>query len=48
MLIVELNLAGYHFTREIPDLRRKSLRTVRFDRRAMHWRIPHLRDPHAA
>jgi hypothetical protein len=48
MLIVELNLAGYQFTREIPDLRRKSLRTVRFDRRAMHWRIPHLRNPRAA
>jgi len=48
MLIVELNLAGYQFTREIPDLRRKSLPSVRFDRRAMHWRIPHLRNPHAA
>jgi hypothetical protein len=47
MLIVELNLAGYQFTREIPDLRRKSLRSVRFDRRAMHWRM-HLRNPHAA
>jgi hypothetical protein len=48
MLLVELNLAGYQFTGEIPDLRRKSFKSVRFNPRAMHWRIAQLRHPHAA
>lgn len=48
MLLVELNLAGYQFTREIPDLRHKSFRSVRFSRRAVQWRMPQLRHPHAA
>ena len=48
MLIVELNLAGYQFTREIPVLRRASFRSVRFNRRSPHWRIPQLRHPDAA
>jgi hypothetical protein len=48
MLIVELNLAGFHFSREIPELRHKSLRSGRFGQRAMHWRLPQLRHPHAA
>jgi hypothetical protein len=48
MLLVELNLAGYQFTREIPDLRHKSFRSVRFRRRAAQWRMPQLRHPHAA
>jgi len=45
MLIVELNLAGYRFTREFPDLRRTSFR---FNRRAAHRRIPQLRHMRAA
>jgi hypothetical protein len=48
MLLVELNLAGYQFTREIPDLRHKSFRSIRFTRRAVDWRTPQLRPPHAA
>lgn len=48
MLIVELNIAGYRFTRELPELRRKSFRSGRFSPRAIHWRIPQLRHSHAA
>jgi hypothetical protein len=48
IMFVELNIAGYRFTREIPELRRKSLRSVHFSPRAMHWRIPQLRQSHAA
>jgi hypothetical protein len=48
MLIVELNLAGYRFSREIPDLRHRQRRSIRFGSRAMHWRLPQLRHPHAA
>ena len=48
MLIVELNLAGYRFSREIPDLRHKPLRSMRFGSRAIHWRLPQLRHPNAA
>ncbi len=43
MWIIELNVAGYQFTREMPDLRR---RTLRFSPRHMHW--PALRHSHAA
>ena len=48
MLIVELNFAGYQFTREIPDLRRASFRSVRLSRHGAHWRIPQLRHMRAA
>jgi hypothetical protein len=48
MLIVELNLAGYRFSREIPDLRHKPLRSVRFGQRTIQWRLPQLRHSHAA
>ena len=48
MLIVELNLAGYRFSRKIPDLRHKPLRSVRFGQRTIQWRIPQLRHTHAA
>jgi hypothetical protein len=48
MLIVELNVAGYRFSREIPDLRRRSFRSPGFSARAIHWRLPNLRHPHAA
>ncbi|MEB4209013.1 hypothetical protein [Mycobacterium sp. 94-17] len=43
MWIIELNVAGYQFTREMPDLRR---RPFRFNRRHVHW--PALRHSHAA
>ncbi len=43
MWIIELNVAGYQFTREVPDFKR---RTFRFSRRNMHW--PVSRHPHAA
>ncbi|WP_264061359.1 hypothetical protein [Mycobacterium angelicum] len=43
MWILDLNVAGYHLTRELPDLPR---RPFRFHPRRMHWPIP--RHPHAA
>jgi hypothetical protein len=43
MWILELNVAGYHLTREMPDLRPRSFR---FAPRNMHW--PVLRHSHAA
>jgi hypothetical protein len=42
MWIIEFNVAGYRFTREMPDLRK----TFRFSPRNMHW--PTLRHTHAA
>jgi hypothetical protein len=47
-MFVELNIAGYRFTREVPELSRKSWRPVRFNPRGMHWRIPQLRQSHPA
>ncbi|MGH3543911.1 MAG: hypothetical protein ACRDTO_16340 [Mycobacterium sp.] len=47
-MLIELNIVGYRFSREIPDLRGKSLRPVRFSPRAVHWRIPQVRDSRAA
>jgi hypothetical protein len=43
MWILELNVAGYHFTREIPNLRRRSFRP---NPRNLHW--PVARHSHAA
>jgi hypothetical protein len=43
MWIIELNVAGYHLTREMPDLKRRSFR---FNPRHMHWPVP--RHSHAA
>jgi hypothetical protein len=43
MWIIELNVAGHQFTREMPDLRR---RPFRFNPRNLHW--PVLRQSHAA
>jgi hypothetical protein len=43
MWIIELNVAGYRFTRELPDFRH---RTLRLHRRKMHW--PALRHSQAA
>ena len=48
MLFVELNVAGYRFSREIPGLRRKSFRSPGLGQRAVQWRLPHLRQSHAA
>ena len=43
MWIIELNIAGYQFTREMPDLRD---RPFRLRPRRMHWTVP--RHSHAA
>lgn len=48
MLLIELNIAGFRFSREIPDLRRRSLRSTGLGARATQWRLPHLRQSHAA
>jgi hypothetical protein len=48
MLIVELNVAGYRFSGQMSDLRRKSLRSMRFNPLAIQWRISQLRDSRAA
>jgi hypothetical protein len=48
MLNVEINIAGYRFSREIPDLRRRSFRSPVLGQRAIQWRLPHLRQSHAA
>jgi hypothetical protein len=48
MLIVELNVAGYRFSGQMFDLRRKPLRSMRFNPRALPWRSPQLRDSRAA
>ncbi len=43
MWIIELNVAGYHFTREMPDFKR---RPSRFSPRHLHW--PVMRHSQAA
>jgi hypothetical protein len=43
MWVIELNVAGYHVTREIPDVRR---RPFPFSPRYVHW--PIVRHSHAA
>jgi hypothetical protein len=48
MLNIELNIVGFRFTREISDLRRQSLRYAGFGTRPSQWRLPHLRQSHAA
>ncbi|MDP7704418.1 hypothetical protein [Mycobacterium sp. TY815] len=47
MWILELNIAGHTFTREMPDLRRRPLR---FSARHLHWpAVRHHHEPsHAA
>jgi len=45
MWILDLNVAGYHVTRELPDLRR---RPFRFSPRSMHWPLSQHRTSHAA
>jgi hypothetical protein len=48
MLQVEINIAGFRFSREIPQLRHQSFRSPGSGQRAIHWRLPHLRQSHAA
>ena len=48
MMIIELNVAGYHVSGEWAGLRRNMLRPARLDPRAIRWRLPHLRQTHAA
>jgi hypothetical protein len=48
MLQVEINIAGFRFSREIPELRHKSFRSQGLGHRAIQWRLPHLRQSHAA
>lgn len=43
MWVIELNIGRYQFTREMPDLKRRSFR---FGPRSMHW--PVLRHSPAA
>lgn len=40
MWIIELNIAGHRFTREMPDLRRPR----KLNKRNLHW--PVIRPPH--
>jgi len=37
MWIIELNVAGYHYTRQMPDFKR---RPFRFSPRNLHWPAP--------
>ena len=48
MLIVELNVAGYRLSGEWAGLRRATLRPARFNPRTIQWRMPQLRQSHAA
>ncbi|GBE63701.1 hypothetical protein MFM001_01630 [Mycobacterium sp. MFM001] len=48
MWVVELNIVGYRFTRQVPDLPHTSLKSVRLHPRSVHWRVPQLRHSHAA
>lgn len=48
MLIIELNIVGYRFSREVPNVFHMSLPRARFSLRALHWRIPQLRQSQAA
>lgn len=43
MWIIELNVAGYRFTREVPDVRRRQFRV---GPRMLHW--PTVRHSRAA
>jgi hypothetical protein len=45
MWILELNVAGYHLTREMPDLQPQRLR---FSPRNMHWPLSQHRPSQAA
>lgn len=43
MWIIELNIASYRYTREMPDLRRPRLIS-----RRLHWPVPRHGHSHAA
>ncbi len=45
MWIIELNVAGYRFTREMPDLPRQPFR---FIPRNLHWPVSQHNPSHAA
>jgi hypothetical protein len=47
-MLIELNLAGYRFSGEMSELRRKPLRAARFRPRAIPRWIPQMRDSRAA
>ncbi|VBA32735.1 hypothetical protein LAUMK191_00311 [Mycobacterium attenuatum] len=44
MWIIELNIAGFRFTRELPDRRRP----LRFHARNLRWPVPRPGHSHAA
>jgi hypothetical protein len=48
MWIIELNIAGRRFTRQFADLSRQPVWSPRFGPRNVHWRVPQLRQQHAA
>jgi hypothetical protein len=48
MLKVELNIAGFRFSREIRTLSRKSVGSAGLSPRPTYWRLPHLRQSRAA
>ena len=48
MLNVELNIAGFRFSREIRALRRKSVGPSGSSPRPSYWRLPLLRQSRAA
>jgi hypothetical protein len=48
MLNVELNIAGYRFSREIRTLGRKSVGASGLSPRPNYWRLPLLRHSGAA
>jgi hypothetical protein len=48
MVNVELNIAGFRFSREIPDVRRRLFRSRGFGPRPDQWRLPHPGQSHAA
>jgi hypothetical protein len=48
MMIVELNVAGFRLNGEWVGLRRDTLRPGRFNPRILQWRMPQLRQTHAA
>ena len=45
MWIIELNIAGHQFTREMPDVRQ---RPSWFNPRHLHWPVAQQRPEHAA
>jgi hypothetical protein len=48
MWMIELNIAGQRFTRQFPDLPRQPSWSARFSPRIVQWRVPQVRQQHAA